>query len=291
MSELRPIDTSTVKQPIAAPDDLGPAPALDWIPIERLLLDDTYQRPLLPSNWTAIRKIAENFSWSRFQPIVVSPVAGGCFAVVDGQHRAHAAQLIGIETVPAMSCHLTRAEQARAFSWINGNTTAISTFHVYKAAIAAREAWAMDCMAAVEAAGCRIMTYNKTSAQKRAGEIYCISLIREHVDAGRAATVTAGLTALKEGPERDDPFPYAATFLRPWLRTVADKSLADWPLVLGDFLAKHSLYDILHRVEKLHMRPEYAQTAKAKLLQSSLKALMQEHIRATAAERKNTGGA
>lgn len=278
MSDLRPIDTSPLSRAVTPPESLGAAPVLDWIAIENLRLDDAYQRPLKPSNWVAIRKIAENFSWSRFQPIVVSPLEGGHFAVVDGQHRTHAAKLVGIESVPAMSCHLTRAEQASAFSWINGNTTAISTFHVYKAALAAREAWAMDCMAAVDAAACRMMTYNRSTKEKRGGEIYSISLIREHVDAGRTATVTAGLRALRLGAEADDPLAYSHTFLRPWLMVIAELDLAGEPEILSGFLKRHSVHDILHRVDRLQSNPDYARTTRLKLLTSSLRVLLRDHI-------------
>lgn len=278
MTDLRPIDTSGIAFTQSPPEDLGAAPALEWLPIDRLLLDDSYQRPLLPSNWTAIRKIAANFSWARFQPIVVSPVEGGRYAVVDGQHRAHAAKLIGIESLPAMSCHLSRAEQASAFSWINGNTTAITPFHVYKAALAAREPWAMDCRTAVEEAGCKLMTYNKTTAQKKGGEVYCLALIREHVDAGRAAVVTEGLRALRSGPEADDPLPFAASFLRPWLRAISDQDLADAPLVLAGFLRRNSAHDIILRVDRLHAQPDYFRTPKARLLQKSLSLLLKQHV-------------
>lgn len=79
-----------------------PAPQLLWLRIEDLVVDSRYQRPLNTGNWAAIRRIAKDFRWSRFSPVLVAPVEGGRYAVIDGQHRAHAAALCGIESIPAM---------------------------------------------------------------------------------------------------------------------------------------------------------------------------------------------
>jgi hypothetical protein len=74
----------------AAFGDRNPA-MLQWLALDRLVIDDAYQRPLLPGTWKSIEKIAANFQWSRFSPVLVAPIAGGLFAVIDGQHRVHAA--------------------------------------------------------------------------------------------------------------------------------------------------------------------------------------------------------
>jgi len=52
-----------------------PAPMLDWIALDRMVIDDSYQRPLNRANWVVIHKIAADFRWSRFGPILVSPIA------------------------------------------------------------------------------------------------------------------------------------------------------------------------------------------------------------------------
>ena len=38
-----------------------------------------------------LRRIAEQFDWRLFAPVIVAPIEGGLFAVIDGQHRTHAA--------------------------------------------------------------------------------------------------------------------------------------------------------------------------------------------------------
>ena len=136
-----------------------PAPMLEWLPIRKLVVDDRYQRPLTGTSWAAIRKIAGAFHWSRFAPVLVAPVEGGLYAIIDGQHRTHAAALCGFTSVPAMAVHMTAREQASAFTWVNGQVLRINQHQVYRAALAAGEDWALRCRDAVEAAGCRLMTY------------------------------------------------------------------------------------------------------------------------------------
>lgn len=72
--------------------DLGAPPSLDWIPLERLVVDKRYQRALGVKNERHVRRISSGFRWNRYQPIVVTE-AGDNFAVIDGQHRLAAARL------------------------------------------------------------------------------------------------------------------------------------------------------------------------------------------------------
>lgn len=109
---------------IAAPAE--PAPDLKWLPISDIVIDEAYQRPLLRSNWKAIEKIAREFKWSRFTPVLVAPVEGGKFALIDGQHRTHAAKLRGLPVVPAMIVPMSAEEQAMAFAHVNGNVIKIT---------------------------------------------------------------------------------------------------------------------------------------------------------------------
>lgn len=185
---LVPIDPGDVRA--------GAVPQLGWIKIADLVIDDRFQRPLNKSNWAAIGRIAAAFSWGKFAPVVAAPIEGGRYALIDGQHRTHAAHLCGFESVPAMIVVLTPAAQAASFAAINGNVTHISTFHVYKAALAAGEHWAEACRDAVAAAGCELMTYNRSSTEKKPGQVYSVALIRRYVTVGKGAVVTRGLAAI-----------------------------------------------------------------------------------------------
>ncbi|PKR90888.1 hypothetical protein CXZ10_05955 [Pleomorphomonas diazotrophica] len=192
---MRVIETAHMSPPPAV--DPGPAPMLDWLPLTKLVIDDDYQRTLGIGNWKAIRKIADNFSWSKFAPVLVAPIEGGVFAVIDGQHRAHAAQICGFERVPCQITQMNKAEQARAFAAVNGDVVKVTTWQVYRAAIMAGEDWAVAIRDCAEAAGCQVMTGNKPNTAKAAGEIYSIMAIGELIGSYGAEPVTACLKMIK----------------------------------------------------------------------------------------------
>jgi hypothetical protein len=214
----RPID---IGDRATLPANPGPAPMLQWLAVDRLVIDDAYQRPLLPGNWKAIEKIAANFQWSRFSPVLVAPVTGGLFAVIDGQHRVHAAAICGIPEVPAMVVQVGIEEQSRAFAWVNSQAIRVSVFHVFKAAFSAGDDWAVRADAAVSGGGCRLMRSKASSSAKRAGEIYAIGLVRSLVEAGHDRAITAALAALRAVPTLDRPVVYSDFILRPWINAVA----------------------------------------------------------------------
>jgi hypothetical protein len=65
----------------------GPAPQLQWIAIEFLVVDTDYQREISRRGAINVMQIAEHFDWSKFAPVIVAPVEGGRYAIVDGRHR------------------------------------------------------------------------------------------------------------------------------------------------------------------------------------------------------------
>ncbi len=236
---LRKIDTG--ERPFIQPNQ-GTAPELLWVDISALVLDDTYQRPLLSKNWKHILKIAGRFQWSRFSVLTVSRLPGGKFAVIDGQHRAHAAALCGIQQLPCLVHHLSVAEQAASFSTINGDVQAMTAFHVYRAALAAREKWAVDSESIVKAAGCRLMSYQKSANQKNAGEVFCVTLIRRMVEAGEGDAVRAGLAAIMNSEAQGDPDLLGMKYLKPWLAVLASNSQF-LKLDLAEFLNEFDLIE------------------------------------------------
>lgn len=244
--QFRPIDIAG--QPPIAPIDQA-APVLDWLPIDRLVIDDRYQRPVTRAGWQTIRRIAEDFRWSRFSPVLVAPVQGGRWAIIDGQHRTHAAAICGMESVPCMSVHMDTGEQALAFAGVNGNVTRITVHHVYKAALAAGEPWAEKAHLAVSAAGCTLMTYNKTTAEKQCGEVFCIGLVRQLVTAGHGAAITAVLSALTTiDAGRRAPL-YSDYILRPLMTAVAANPLF-LKVNLAHLLAAHDPFAVLNRARR-----------------------------------------
>ena len=213
ISNLDPVDVSAASLP---------RPDLAWIRISRIYIDDRYQRDLGPSNWQTIRRIAATFDWALFTPVTVSIQPGAAtgqerFALIDGQHRVHAAALVGLHLVPALIVSIPPEAQAAAFAGINSMRTSVSALGLFKAALVAGEEWALEAYTAVSVAGCRLMTYNKSTRMKKPREIFSVALVRDHVLAGRAKVVSAGLRAISESSRGDDVGLYAQRVLRPWL--------------------------------------------------------------------------
>ena len=170
----------------------GAAPMLQWLKIDDLVVDDRYQRPIYGAGHKNVRSIAEGFSWSKFAPLIVAPVAGGKFAVIDGQHRATAAALRGLESVPAQVIIADDIEQAAAFKAINGQVTRIHKLAVQHAALLAGDADAAAIKEACDAAGVVILRYPVAVPSLKPGETLALGAITEALRTyGRDALVTA----------------------------------------------------------------------------------------------------
>ena len=218
MNEFAEIDITGMK-----PQELKdqPAPQLVWAPIEDLVIDRTYQRDISGAGRRLISEIAAAFDWARCAPILLAALPGGKFAIVDGQHRAHAARLCGIEALPAMVVPMSVRQQAAAFAAVNTKRVGVSAQSVYRAAFAAGEDWALACHAAVHKAGCRMATFTPTSTARRPRFIYATSLIKRMVAVGEADAVSNGLAAVVASEQADELVAYSGPTLTVWLSALA----------------------------------------------------------------------
>src|SRR5271155_1962147 len=139
---MRPISIEGFEKPKSV--FAGAAPMLQWLKIVDLVVDPAYQRPILGKGCQNVDRIARNFCWSCFAPVVVSPVEGGKFAIIDGQHRTTSAAILGFESVPCQIAIAAQEQQAAAFKAINGTTTPISQMALHAAALVANEPWAVQ---------------------------------------------------------------------------------------------------------------------------------------------------
>jgi hypothetical protein len=221
---------------------------LQWIKIGDLVVDDSYQRDLKRANWTAIRRIAEQFQWSRFSPVFVAPVEGGKFAIIDGQHRTHAAAICGFEDVPCQVVQMSQNEQAASFAAVNGTVTKVTLFQIFKAALAAGEGWALAAQKACAVADCQLMTYHPAMDNKKAGELFCVALVRQLVENGHSAAVTCALSSIRRSEFGASPEAYSNEILKPWFMAVVDRP---WLVAAGtdlsNFVDKFDLYAALDR--------------------------------------------
>ena len=134
---VRSISTAGYLKPEAV--SVGALPSLRWLPIGDLLIDPTYQSPIVASGRQKVYRIARTFSWSCFPPLVVAAIEGGKFAIIDGQHRATAAAVAGFDKVPCQIVTATREEQATAFKTINGARSPSSRMALQAAAAVASD--------------------------------------------------------------------------------------------------------------------------------------------------------
>lgn len=156
--------------PPTSPFEGGAVPFLDWIDVKRLVIDKTYQRDISRAGSVNIQRISEQFEWSKFSPVIVAPIEGGLFSIIDGQHRATAALLRGIEKVPCEIVHIDRARQAEAFAAINGNTTRVNPQIVYFARLTGKDKGAEEMARILAAAGVTVCRANRTLRDMKKGE-------------------------------------------------------------------------------------------------------------------------
>jgi hypothetical protein len=188
---MRPISTEGFEKPesVAA----GSVPMLQWMKIADLVIDPTYQRPIIGKGRLIVDRIARSFSWSCFSPVVVSPVEGGKFAIIDGQHRTTAAAILGIERVPRQIVIAAQEEQAAAFKAINGTTTPISQMALHAAALVAEEPAAIQVAHVCACADVELLRYPLAVDRQRLGQTMAAGAIARCLKQYGEATVIAAL--------------------------------------------------------------------------------------------------
>lgn len=198
--------------------EFGAAPQLTWLAIAELVIDPAYQRPIGATGWTNIRAIASNFRWRKFSAVVVAPVEGGGFAIVDGQHRTIAAHLAGIERVPCVVQAIDRRDQAEAFLAINGRVTRMSPLALQKAAVAGGDPRARAIEAVASSAGITVLAYPKAESTQKPGETMAVQAIGWLIGEAGAETARHALAIIRRSAgERP------GAILQPIIRAVGER--------------------------------------------------------------------
>lgn len=190
-AEFRHIDRSYASA-VTSPPEPGPVPVLEWIPIESLVIDETYQRGIRKDGGHRIRRIAQAFSWTKFAPVIVTPVGdGGWYAIIDGQHRTTAAAACGMERVPCQIIRVDAAGAAAAFAAINGEVTQVTNLEKFRARIAAGDESAIDLRDACAVAGVTICRYPIPADDMKPGETLALGALEAGMKEGRDTLITA----------------------------------------------------------------------------------------------------
>lgn len=125
--------------------DLGTRPRVVWLDLGLLVIDRRYQRDLTDAGFTHINRIAREWNWNCYQPLIVTENADGTYAVIDGQHRLEAAKKHPL--ISELPCYIIDApdvgSQASIFVAVNTNRKALTSQQKFWASHAAGDAAAL----------------------------------------------------------------------------------------------------------------------------------------------------
>lgn len=196
---MRPIDPSPYAGAVAASatsTDMGPAPMLQWVSIALLRVDPRYQREISSEGRRTVVSIATHFAWRKFAPVVVAPIEGGLYAVIDGQRRTTAAALRGIEQVPCLVVIADLAQQADAFAGVNGAVTRLSSLAIYHARVAAGDAAALELQRICADADVTVLRYPVLATKLKRGETIAPNVLLAALARHGAATLLRALLCI-----------------------------------------------------------------------------------------------
>ena len=192
--ELRPLQPVKHRGGIPTPPKVGPRADFRWIPVDKLMIDDRYQRAIADSGKLNIMRILGAFDWRKFAPIVVCPIEGTeVFAIIDGQHRATSALMHpDIDEVPCMVIDVSPAEAAECFAAINGQVTSITRAQLHTARVAAGDPLANGVEEVAKIADVRILKYKNPNTPYAVGETLAIGTLENCLKFyGREVLITA----------------------------------------------------------------------------------------------------
>lgn len=196
---IEPLSLEGLKPPEPRPH--GAAAVLQWVAVADLCIDRSYQRDVRGQGRRKIMQIAAEFEWSAFSPVVCAAAEGGGYAIIDGQHRATAAMLIGIEKVPALIVIADRARQARSFAAINGAVTRMNSYSVYRAARAAGDETVLKIDALCVSCGVTVLTAPRERSRLKPGDTIAVNTIRTAYDRHGPAILRKALLAIMSQDE------------------------------------------------------------------------------------------
>lgn len=176
------------------PPPLGPQPSIEWIHLERLSIDSTYQRSTdNDASRRLIANIAARFDWRLCAPLVVSRRSDDTLNIIDGQHRWQAAcKRIDIPQLPCCVFRYANIqEEARMFLLANRTRKPINRLDDYFAALAAADEDAMEIQKLVTDAG---LTVARNTATWQPGEVVFTAAIANAIRKFGAPIASAALT-------------------------------------------------------------------------------------------------
>lgn len=253
--------------------DPGAEPEMAMIDIENLRYDDAYTRTMGRAQNEHAQKMAVDFSYEKFLAIFVAPLPRGKFAIVDGNVRVHAGCIAGVTRFPAVIMKLSKTQQAKSYGAINGVRISTDHLSLYKAALAAKEPWALRCAKIIQDAGCVLMTYNPSTSAKKPGQIFAVATVRDFIEKGQADYLTAVLSGLLESRYSETGTYYGGNMLKCFTRA-AIASRMNSAQAMTAFLNKTDIEKLIAKIQSHVESPEYYTMSFNYLFRRELESLM-----------------
>lgn len=157
----------------------GSLPSLQWISICDLSVDPTYHQPISEKGRRKVDRIARSFSWSRFATVIVAPIGGGKFAIIDGQYRTTAAAVAGFDKVPCQIVRAVEEERVVAFKTINRAPNTSSRMTVHSTECSLNEPHAIQLAQFCARADVEVLRYPVPVGRQRAGQTMAVGALTQ----------------------------------------------------------------------------------------------------------------
>lgn len=165
--------------PLAAVSPDGEWPyVVELLPLDRLLVDHAYQRPV---DWPWVRKTAAAFDPTLVGSIDVSSRRhGAAFAIMDGQGRFETIKMVGKSSVYAnVYLGLDLESEARFFLHKNRDRKAVHPYHIWKAKLTAKTPETLAIAAIVAQTGYAVAGHSAGSTNAKGNEISAVQSLEE----------------------------------------------------------------------------------------------------------------
>lgn len=181
---------------------LGKQPDLKWIDIDDLSVDQNYQRSADSKKSKAtINKIANNFHWDKFCPLIVAQRADRKkYLIVDGQHRALAVLQRGdIEKVPC--CVISSSnivDEASSFIGINKDRVRLTPMAEFYAQVAANDPSALEIKELLDDVGLKVSSTPPLHGMNKPSEVACVGALKWAIRKHKKSTLKQALKSIYE---------------------------------------------------------------------------------------------
>lgn len=181
---------TSLNQTGLAPNDPGPAPRTIMLKLTQLRINEDYQRKLTSASIGLIRKIANDFQWSRYKLPSVVLIDGltdeltqlPVYEVTDGQHTAIGAATNGhikeLPCMPALTASSSLQERAASFVQLNTNRLAMTPMAIYHASLIAGDPLSLVIDQACRDTGCTMLKVPPALGMYQVGDLVCVAALK-----------------------------------------------------------------------------------------------------------------